>query len=187
MRPVAGSTEAEYQSTLVKTQQEIAAASKIVIVGGGSVGLEVAGEIRAAHPSKSITIVHSLAHVLHATKKTPDYSKTGPSSYSSPPTVMKLSVELEKNLKALKIDLVLDDKVVIPNGEVAAGEWNGHFGALGGVKTVKTRGGKSLEADYVFISVGNKPEAGLVEKADKGAINAGMVGVDDYLRVSHVA
>jgi NADH dehydrogenase FAD-containing subunit len=43
MRPQPDTTEDEYRQTLVKYQQEIGKASKVVIVGAGSVGLEVAG------------------------------------------------------------------------------------------------------------------------------------------------
>lgn len=44
--------------------------------------------------------------------------------------------------------------------------------------------GKTVEADYVFISTGNKPNSKLVEKADAGAVEMGKyVAVDNYLRV----
>lgn len=43
MKPEPGSTEQEYRDLLVKFQKEIAQASKIVIVGGGAVGIELAG------------------------------------------------------------------------------------------------------------------------------------------------
>jgi len=47
-----------------------------------------------------------------------------------------------------------------------------------------SKSGKKVEADYVFIAGGNKPNVSLVEKADPGAIAAGLIAVDEYLRVS---
>ena len=49
---------------------------------------------------------------------------------------------------------------------------------------VKTESGKVFEADYVFQSIGNKPNVQIVEAADKGAIDSGLIRVDEYLRVS---
>lgn len=43
MRPVPGSSEAEYRASLVKLQGEFQKAKSVVIVGGGASGLEVAG------------------------------------------------------------------------------------------------------------------------------------------------
>ncbi|WVQ97105.1 hypothetical protein IAU59_004215 [Kwoniella sp. CBS 9459] len=182
MRPPADSTRQGWEQALVKTQEEIKSAKKVVVIGGGAVGLEIAGEIRAAHPNTSITVVHSSPHVLHPTAAAPDPQGKA-HSYSSPPTLPKLSVTLEKILNDMKIDLVLGDKVAIPAVQGAPEDWSGAFGLQDGIKKVKLTSGKVLEADYVFISVGNKPNVSLVEAADKGAIVSGLVGVDEYLRV----
>lgn len=84
----------------------------------------------------------------------------------------------------MKIDTVLGDKVVIPSSAVEPGEWDGTFGALDSVKTVKLASGKTLEADYVFIGVGNKPNGGLVGQVDAAAVDGAMVRVDEYFQVS---
>jgi hypothetical protein len=46
MRPVPGSTEQEYLGALTKLQEEFTQAKKILIVGAGAVGLELAGVSR---------------------------------------------------------------------------------------------------------------------------------------------
>lgn len=51
MRPVPGSTEAEYIELLRTFQKDIAASKKILIVGGGAVGVEVAGVSCTSPPS----------------------------------------------------------------------------------------------------------------------------------------
>ena len=38
---------------------QIAKASKVVIVGGGAVGVELAGEIKETYPEKDVTLIHS--------------------------------------------------------------------------------------------------------------------------------
>ncbi|WWC58396.1 uncharacterized protein I303_100936 [Kwoniella dejecticola CBS 10117] len=182
MRPAVGSTRQGWEDSLAKTQGEIKQANKIVVIGGGAVGLEIAGEIRAAYPDKTITVVHSSEHVLHPTPDAPNPNGKA-HSYSSPPTLPKLSLTLEKLLKEMKIDLITNDKVVIPANQSTPEEWSGAFGLQDGVKTVKLQSGKTLEADYVFVSIGNKPNVSLVESADKGAVISGLVGVDEYLRV----
>ncbi|WVF70729.1 hypothetical protein IAT40_005522 [Kwoniella sp. CBS 6097] len=182
MRPPVDSTRDGWEQALVKTQEEIKSAKKVVVIGGGAVGLEIAGEIRAAHPDTAITVVHSSSHVLNPTAAAPNPEGKA-HSYSSPPTLPKLSVTLEKLLSDMKIDLILDDKVAIPAVQTNPEDWSGAFGLQDGVKHVKLNSGKVLEADYVFVSVGNKPNVSLVEKTDKGAIVSGLVGVDEYLRV----
>ncbi|WWC86048.1 uncharacterized protein L201_000919 [Kwoniella dendrophila CBS 6074] len=186
MRPSADSTKQQWEDTLVKTQGEIKQANDIVVIGGGAVGLEIAGEIRSSYPEKKITIVHSSDHVLHPTADAPNPSGKA-HSYSSPPTLPKLSITLEKLLKEMNIDLITSDKVIIPSSNnpesESADQWTGSFGLQNGLKTLNLKSGKTLKADYVFISVGNKPNVSLIEQTDKSAINAGLVNVDEYLRV----
>ncbi|KAF7436511.1 hypothetical protein PC9H_003344 [Pleurotus ostreatus] len=47
------------------TRQQIEGANDIVIAGGGSVGLEFAGEIKDIYPNKNITIVQGSDHLLN--------------------------------------------------------------------------------------------------------------------------
>ncbi|RSH92622.1 hypothetical protein EHS25_008067 [Saitozyma podzolica] len=185
MRPSEGATEASYRDELVQLQRDIAKAKKVLVVGAGAVGLEMAGEIREAHPDKPITIIHSLSHVLNPTSPPQPEDQTG---YTAPTSLPKLSLALEKQLAQLNIDLVLDDRVVIPPpGTVSPSsiEWDGTPGRTsdGGIKKVRTTSGKTIEADFVFVSIGNKPNSGLVKDVDTGAVKGGMIWVDEYLRV----
>lgn len=84
---------------------------------------------------------------------------------------------------------MLDDRVIIPPpGTVSPSsiEWDGTPGRTsdGGIKSVRTTSGKTIEADFVFVSIGNKPNSGLVKDVDAGAVKGGMIWVDEYLRVS---
>jgi NADH dehydrogenase FAD-containing subunit len=56
MRLIADSMEAGKES-LRALQQDIEAAQRIVCVGGGTVGIELAGEILERYPEKNVTII----------------------------------------------------------------------------------------------------------------------------------
>ena len=123
--------------------------------------------------------------MLNPTANPPDLNKVT-TTYSSPPTAPKLSVALERDIKALNITLITNEKVNIPTSAPGdATEWDGSFGLQSSVKKVSLASGKKLVADFVFISVGNQPNINIVEKADKGAIISGLIAVDEYLRVCH--
>jgi len=121
--------------------------------------------------------------VLNPTANPPDLNKVT-SSYSAPPTAPKLSAALEKDLKALKIDLITNERVEIPAPLGGPSDWDGSFGLQSGVKNVALKSGRKIQADFIFVAVGNKPNVSLIENVDKGAIVSGLIGVDEYLRVS---
>ena len=102
---------------------------------------------------------------------------------------MKLSTALESQLRNSKINLVLDDRVKIPSsGSINdPSEWDGSSGYLGQVKTVKLASGKTLKADLVFVSIGNRPNVSLVKSVDPQALSDGLIAVDEYLKVSSYA
>lgn len=49
---------------LQTVQENIQAANRIAVVGGGAVGVELATDIKSFHPEKDVTIVHSRERVL---------------------------------------------------------------------------------------------------------------------------
>ncbi|KAJ3835255.1 hypothetical protein F5878DRAFT_543529 [Lentinula raphanica] len=67
-RPIAFPTESTKAITehIQARRAEFAAATNILLVGGGSVGIELAGELRDVFPSKPITIIHRDAHLLNS-------------------------------------------------------------------------------------------------------------------------
>ncbi|WRT64012.1 uncharacterized protein IL334_000939 [Kwoniella shivajii] len=186
MRPSADWTGInDYKKALINSQEETKKAKKIVIVGGGTVGVEWAGEVRAAYPDKEITIVHNRSSLL-APDSNGKSTNTTPESWSSPPTAPKLSKSLVSLAEQNKVKLILNDKVIIPKHQVSQGEWDGSFGRQKrGLVRVKTEKGKTIEADYVFLSIGNKPNSTLVRKADSNAVEgSGLIRVDDNLKVA---
>ncbi|KJA17680.1 hypothetical protein HYPSUDRAFT_1008823 [Hypholoma sublateritium FD-334 SS-4] len=60
-------TKAEAVGVVTSWREKFAQANDIVLVGGGSIGLELAGEIKDLSSTKNVTIVHSQSQLLNGT------------------------------------------------------------------------------------------------------------------------
>ncbi|WVQ62331.1 uncharacterized protein L199_000470 [Kwoniella botswanensis] len=112
-------TETEFIESLKASQRDVEKAKKVVVVGGGAVGVEISGEIAAHHPDKSVTVVHKDYGLLSPTPPNEIQAKVQKGgkevgSYSSPPTDPRLSIELNKICDKLGIKVILNDRVIIP-------------------------------------------------------------------------
>jgi hypothetical protein len=207
MRGNAHDTLEQVRSKLKELQTDVAKAKKVIIIGGGPVGLEYAGvslkldmrklarilanqtqEIRAQFPVTQITVLHSLAKPLNPTdpsKAAKSNIEGTPHAWQVPYNNPKLSNSLETILPQLKIEFIGNAKVPIPTtgSEVKEGEWDGSFGLQNGLKKIALPNGEIVEGDFFFLGLGNQSNAGFVEKADSGAVVNGLVRVDDYLKV----
>lgn len=45
--------------------QNVGRSSKIVVIGGGAVGVQIATDIKELYPAKSVTLVHSRSRLMH--------------------------------------------------------------------------------------------------------------------------
>lgn len=137
-----------------------------------------------------MTVLHSLARPLNPSdpaKAAKVNTEGAPHAWQAPLSNPKLSTALETYLKQINIEFIGNAKVNIPSGGADGQDpaaWNGSAGLQDGVKRVTLPDGKVIEGDYFFIGVGNKSNAGFVESSDKGAVVNGLVGVDEYLKVS---
>src|ERR1700737_580624 len=68
LRSLSGSME-ERKAVFHRLEASLSAARRILIVGGGPVGVEMAGEIVETWPERSVTIVESGARILGGTEK----------------------------------------------------------------------------------------------------------------------
>jgi hypothetical protein len=115
------------------------------------------------------------------------FNATGnPHAWNAPACSPKLSLALEKLIHECLIDLVCDDKALVPSegAQLGPDEWDGSFGLQKGMKTVKLGSGKEVKADFIFVGIGNRSNVELVEQGDDSALVDGQIWVDDYLRVS---
>ncbi|TYJ57568.1 hypothetical protein B9479_001650 [Cryptococcus floricola] len=185
--PDLSSTEEEYKQLLRQYQRDVKEAKDVVIIGGGAVGTEFAGDIRCINDKANITIVHPRSGLLDPTPLNPiPASTTTIPTYSSPPVDPRLSENLEALCRKLNIELILEDRVVIPkDGKVVgAGKWEGKYGKQEGVKVVGLESGKQVKADWVIMAAGTKPNSWMVANKDEGALDGKLIRVDEYLKVT---
>lgn len=169
-RPAAGSSLDEYKTFLRNMQNDIKAAESILIVGGGTVGVETGGEINALYPKKQVTIVHSESGLLH-----PDATAAPAGFTTFPTTGAKVSANLQKQLGVRGVKVYLNDRAILQPGQ---------SGPLGSRQSIPLKSGETVEADYVLVSVGNVPNSAIVKAADPAAVSAnGYVIVDSLFRV----
>ncbi|ODO07300.1 hypothetical protein L198_00879 [Cryptococcus wingfieldii CBS 7118] len=180
-------TEEEYKQLLRQYQRDLKEAKDVVIIGGGTVGIDLAGvHIRCINDKANITIVHPRSGLLEPTPFNPiPASTTTIPTYSSPPVDPRLSKNLEALCRKLNIELILEDRVVIPkDGEVVgAGKWEGNYGKQEGVKVVGLESGKQVKADWVIMAAGTKPNSWMVANKDEGALDGKLIRVEEYLKV----
>ncbi|KAJ1936052.1 hypothetical protein GGF37_005761 [Kickxella alabastrina] len=91
-----GATVTEAHRNMEETFGSIKKAKDILIIGGGAVGIEIAGEIAAAYKDKKITLVHSAERLL------PLNFKHG------------ISNGAVDKLQRLGVEVVLNEKIKIP-------------------------------------------------------------------------
>lgn len=155
----AKATALDYDGTvdhLVTLRAEIKAAKSIVIVGGGPVGIELAGEIRDVYTDSKITVVHNEDGLLNA-------------------DLPKLRKKCETLLEKSNVDLILNDSVILPTAA------NSYYHPQD--KVVETKSGKSLtNVDLVLLAFGNRPDTDWLKSSQVLAEN-GYVKVKPTFQV----
>eukprot|EP00299_Pterocystis_sp_00344_P002375 c12689_g1_i1.p1 GENE.c12689_g1_i1~~c12689_g1_i1.p1 ORF type:complete len:400 (-),score=99.22 c12689_g1_i1:21-1220(-) len=144
-----------------QAHEAVKAANNILIVGGGPVGVELAGEIHHNYPNKHITICHS--------------GKTLLSNQGGGPQLTDLFFEsLDRVLKAANVTVLLNTRVTnLTTNSFASGP-----------QTVTTRDGKALEADLVFNCTGSKPSTRMFKSLLGSSIDSnGLIDVNSHLQV----
>ncbi|KAN0015247.1 hypothetical protein ACTFIU_001573 [Dictyostelium citrinum] len=124
--------------------EQIKQAKNILIVGGGSVGCEVVGEIVDKYPieneelAKKITIVHSGSKLV------------------SPKTNSKFNDSINNSMKKRNVEIIYNDRIEIPDDvkQCFINQTSPNFQVS--TKTYTTKKGLSIEADFVIWTVGIK-------------------------------
>jgi apoptosis-inducing factor 2 len=153
----------QYQSTNAidhyrETYHELRGAQRVLILGAGPVGLELAGEISSVWPEKTITILEPQQDVV------------------SGPYREELRDELRRQLSARGVELVLGTSLVDdPPGQPGV---SSPFG-------VRTTSGRTIDADIWFRCYGVKPSSDyLTGQLAKARRPDGFVEVTPELRVA---
>lgn len=138
-----------------RTHADLQAAATVAIVGAGAVGIELAGEIKAAMPAKSVTLVSDRTSLL------PGYPA-------------RLGRELARKLDLVGVALITG--VSVTDLPEARAPFAG---------TLQLSGGRTLAADLIFPVTGARPETGLVATLPGVRLGAdGRVLNDPWMRPS---
>ncbi|MBB4935103.1 NADH dehydrogenase FAD-containing subunit [Lipingzhangella halophila] len=138
--------------------KELAGAERVLLLGAGPVGLELAGEIKAVWPHKAVTIVDPASDVVAG--RFPD----------------NFRAEVRRQVDALGIELLLDTPLRAQPSS-APGE-SAPF-------TVTTQEGREITADIWFRCFGVEPVSDYLAAELAGARTAdGHIEVDAELRLS---
>jgi apoptosis-inducing factor 2 len=138
--------------------EALAAAGRVLLIGAGAVGIELAGEIRAAWPGKQVTLLDAAADLLGARFRP------------------ELKAELGRQLAGAGVEVLLASPLrALP--AVAAGE-PGEF-------TVVTEAGREITADLWFRCFGVSPVSDYLAGELAVARGAdGFVAVTPFLQVT---
>ncbi|HEY2128331.1 MAG TPA: FAD-dependent oxidoreductase [Streptosporangiaceae bacterium] len=151
------STAAAHEKVLA-AHAALAAAGRVLLLGAGPVGVELAGEISAIWPDKDITLIDPAADVLGARFRP------------------ELKAEIRRQLAALGVRLMLGSALTTdPSGEP------GELGAF----TAATESGAELTADIWFRCYGVRPVSDyLVGSLAEARQPDGFVAVTPHLQIA---
>lgn len=137
-----------------ETAVKIREANSIAVVGGGAVGVELAGEISAAHPRKRVTLIASGKTLV-------------------PEAPKKFGRRLAAKLAKAGVRIIAEAKAV--NLVDAKRPYPG---------TVLLSTGESVTADLVFPAVGSRPGLGGIKFSPELSLSrSGRIVTDQWMRV----
>jgi NADH dehydrogenase FAD-containing subunit len=141
-----------------EAHEALLAAERVLIVGAGPSGLELAGEIKSFYPEKQVTIADVADDIL-----------TGPYDQA-------LREELRRQLAALDVKLRL--------GQTLSGLPDSEPATRAAIR-ISTAEGAEIVADIWFRAFGVRPHSDFLEQGSLAGARdeRGYVRVDDHLRV----
>ncbi|RDW63318.1 putative amid-like nadh [Coleophoma cylindrospora] len=152
-----GSEKLEGVAYLQKHAQLVKRSSKIVVIGGGAVGVQTATDIKELYPEKSVTLVHSRQNVMN---------KFHP----------KLHEIIQERCAELGIDMKLGSRVKVPSDG---------YPTDGSNFNVELEDGSSVPADLAIICTGMTPQSSILKAISPESIDAsGFIRTQKTLQIS---
>ncbi|KAI0316943.1 apoptosis-inducing factor [Amylostereum chailletii] len=140
-----------------KHQSSVKAADRIIVVGGGAVGIQLATDIKDYHPNKSVTLVHSRGRLMH---------KFHP----------RMHEVLSERAKELGIEVILDDRVQLPEDG---------FSNDGTPFDIVLKSGRVLPADLAIMATGQTPLSDPIRTLSPASIApSGFISVKRTLQLA---
>ncbi|GAB5437813.1 MAG: NAD(P)/FAD-dependent oxidoreductase [Falsiruegeria mediterranea] len=150
-----GDSIAEFRQASADVSAQLAKARSVAIVGAGAVGTELAGEIAAAQPGKSITLISSDDRLF-------------------PMYPAKLGAQLKRKLEGVGVNVVLGQR---------AQDLRHMDQPYQGAVTLTD--GTVIEADLIFPVIGSKPQSSLLQNVPGVTVgSSGRLKADAWLRPS---
>lgn len=153
----------EVVSALTGAFRAIQSAKSVLIVGGGPVGVEVAGEIKEEYGNDvGVTLVHNRSTLL------PDHLQ------------LELKERIQTGLKQMGVSILLDDGIQVDCDY-------SRTTLITEPKEWTTKSGKTINADVTIVAVGAQinSEAYATSPLLSGKMNErGKLNVNQYLQVS---
>ena len=151
-------TKTEGIRFLQAQQDVISRASSILIVGGGALGIQYATDIADLYPEKRITLIHSRERLL------PYFEE-------------KLHDIALARLQELGVDVILGDRVVLPEGHCFEGKELDR-------RILKTQKGREVESDLQLFCTGQQPNTKMIRSVMPTAVGKdGLVKVHRTLQM----
>ncbi|CAG8565226.1 5614_t:CDS:2, partial [Paraglomus brasilianum] len=135
-------------------------ANRVLIIGGGAVGIELAGEIKTTYKDKEVTVVHP--HELLINDSFPK----------------KFRKQATARLKALGVNVILNERVQFSASDIGSGDTT--------VSLVTDKGTK-IESDAQLVATGIHVNSGLAGTLNSELIESGtgLVKVRPTLQLDH--
>lgn len=150
-------TAVERKTFYRRFQQRLAHAQTILIVGGGPIGVEVAGEISENYPGKTITLLESGHRLLRGSTE-------------------KAARHASAVLAGRGVKIITGERLT-----ASSGPSDDVFAAAGKAKTDK---GQLLQYDLLVWCTGGQPNTAYMQKHFSDVLNdAGRIKVTPHLRV----
>lgn len=127
-------------------QKEVAAAKEILVVGGGPTGVEFVGEVLDQHADKVITLL----------TRGPGLVTNGNDAF------VGVGHKLLSQLKSKGVRVILNDTLNTQNL---------HTGPLESTQTFTTEQGEKIQADYVMLGLGGKPNTDWIAAIDTSIVD----------------
>ncbi|KAI8938462.1 hypothetical protein NX059_004355 [Plenodomus lindquistii] len=128
---------------LRKHATQVEKSQKIVIIGGGAVGVQMATDIKEIYPEKSVTLVHSRTNVMN---------KFHPALHNL----------VAKRCADLGVNLVLGQRVKLPESG---------YPTDGREFSVDLADGTQIPADFAIISTGQTPQSDILASLSPSSID----------------
>ncbi|KAF8316104.1 FAD/NAD(P)-binding domain-containing protein [Clavulina sp. PMI_390] len=153
-------SEDDVLAQVTQWREKIAKADRIVLVGGGAVGIEMAGEIKLAYPSKSVTVINAFNKLLN-------------DAYTD-----KFRDRGRDTLEAAGVSVIVDDRL---DGVPAEGLVTNNSSGI----SLRTQKGAELVADLFIPTFGPRPNTSFLKSFASGAALSpgGRVNVTPTLNV----